>query len=336
MVKEGLLAEIGMTTAPVTTVGRRPVLLDIVPNHRFAVGVGLHRKRIAVNLVDLKLHQLDMTEIGLSNFRSPDQAVEWVCTQVKDMMAKHNLDMTKCVGVGVSSPGALDYKKGIILNPPNFPMFANYPIAQRLNALLYVSASLENNSVVLAITEYLQNSLENYSQILFITIREGIGTAILSHGQVMRGHAGFTGELGHSSVDINGIQCDCGNRGCLEQYVSLAALNQRFSFESYTKMVDDAYNGHEYALNIISFLAEYLGCAIANAANILDTDAIVLHGDYNYRPEMLLERISNIVHSRSMVGRTHPIAFHTSCLTDEGIDISNAVGVINNFFRMEN
>jgi len=335
MVKEGLLKENGVDETLAVTVGRRPILLGIVPDYRFAVGVGLHRKRIAVNLVNLELQQLDLAETCLASFRYPDQAVEWICSHIKSLVAKHELDWDKCVGIGVSSPGPLDYKNGIILNPPNFEMFANYPITERLTAQLGKPVSLENNSVVLAITDYLCNSLEPFSQVMFITAMEGIGTAILSRGKVMRGFAGFAGELGHSSVDINGIPCSCGNKGCLEQYVTLAALRQRFNFESYVKLVDDAYSGYGYALNIIAFVAEYLGCAIASASNILDLDAVVLHGDFNYRPEMLLDRIKKIVSDRSVICRTHPIAFHASCLGPESVDVANAVGVINSFFSQQ-
>ena len=335
MVKEGLLKENGVDETLAATVGRRPILLGIVPDYRYAVGVGLHRKRIAVNLVNLNLQQLDLVETGLACFRYPDQVVGWICSQIKSLVAKHELDWCKMLGIGVSSPGPLDYKNGIIFNPPNFELFANYPIAERLTAQLGKPVSLENNSVVLAITDYLSSSLESFSQVMFITIMEGIGTAILSRGKVMRGFGGFTGELGHSSVDINGIQCTCGNKGCLEQYVSLAALRQRFNFESYAKLVDDAYSGYGYALNIIAFIAEYLGCAIANAANILDLDAVVLHGDFNYRPEMLVDRIKKIVHSRSVICHTHPIAFHPSCLGPDGMDVANAVGVINSFFLQQ-
>ena len=333
MVQEGLLREIGVTQTT-SMVGRKPILLDIVPDYRFAAGVGLHRKRITVSIVNLKLEQIARAEISPSKFNSPDKATAWISTQIQQLMAANAIHWEKCVGIGISSPGPLDYQRGIILKPPDLKLFADYPIVESLRSQLRlkVPISLENNSVLLAITDYLRNSLENFSQIMFITIWEGIGTAILSHGEIMRGFAGYTGELGHSSVDINGLQCSCGNRGCLEQYVSSAALQQRFKFEDYEKLVDDAYNNVPHALNILSFMAEYLGCAIANAANILDLDAIVLHGEFNYRPALLLERIREVVQTRSIVSNSHPINFLTSRMPQDDIDVANAIGVINHFF----
>ena len=331
MMQKGLLQEIGVAGKP-SSVGRKPTLLDIVPDYRFAVGVGLHRKRIAVSLVNLKLEQIDKVGTDTSTFSYPDLAVEWICNQVQTLVDKHDLDWSKCTGIGVSSPGPLDYKTGVIFRPPDFELFTSYPIVKRLQSLLNGHVSLENNSVLLAATDYLWNSLSQYSQIMFISMWEGIGTAILSNGEIMRGYAGFMGELGHCSVDINGIQCTCGNRGCLEQYVSAAALRQRFSFSSYEKLVDDAYNGLPYALNILSFLSEYLGCAIVNAVNILDLDAVVIFGEFNYRPGLLFERIKNIVQTRSVVCHSHKVDILASCISLEDMDISNAVGVINDFF----
>jgi predicted NBD/HSP70 family sugar kinase len=261
-------------------------------------------------------------------------ATAWINRQIQQLMAQNSISWDKCVGIGISSPGPLDYQKGIILKPPNFKLFANYPIVESLRSQLKLNIPimLENNSVLLAITDYQRNSLENFSQIMFITIWEGIGTAILSHGEIMRGYAGFTGELGHSSIDYKGIQCSCGNQGCLEQYVSFAALQKRFKFKNYKKMVDRAYNNEPRALKILSFMANYLGCAIANAVNMLDLDAIVLHGEFNYRPVLLMELIMGVVHSRSVVCRSHLISFLVSGLNQDDIDIANAAGVINNFF----
>ena len=260
MVQEGLLREIGVTETK-SIVGRKPILLDIVPDYRFAIGVGLHRKRITVSIVNLKLEHIAKAEISPSEFNCPDKAIIWIKDQIQQLMTDNAIHWEKCVGIGISSPGPLDYQKGIILKPPDLELFSDYPIVESLKSQLNlkVPISLENNPVLLAITDYLRSSLENFSQIMFITIWEGIGTAILSHGEIMRGFAGYTGELGHSSVDINGIQCSCGNRGCLEQYVSFAALQQRFKFENYEKLVDDAYNNVPQALSIVSFMAEYLG-----------------------------------------------------------------------------
>lgn len=331
MIQEGLLQEIGVT-GNVSSVGRKPILLDIVPDYRYAVGVGLHRKRISINLVNLKLKQIDKIEIDTSAFSYPDLAVEWICSQTRMLVDKCGLDWANCIGIGVSSPGPLDYKKGVIFKPPNFELFSGYPIVKRLKAQLCEHVSLENNSVLLAATDYLWNSLEKYSQIMFLSIWEGIGAAILSNGKIMRGHAGFMGELGHCSVDINGIPCTCGNRGCLEQYVSVAALRQRFNFLSYEKLVDDAYNDLPYALNVLSFLSEYLGCAIVNAVNMLDLDAVVLFGEFSYRPGLLLKRIKDIVQTRSVVCHSHQIELLASSMSLDDMDVSNAVGIVNDFF----
>jgi predicted NBD/HSP70 family sugar kinase len=154
-------------------------LLDIVPDYRFAVGVGLHRKQMTIDLVNLKLERITKAEVPTSQFSDPDAAVDWICSKIRQMTDECLLDWEKCIGVGISSPGPLDYKKGVILTPPDFRLFSHYPIVERMKAKLGRPASLENNPVLSAVMEYQSSAMDKYSQIMFIIIKDGIGVEVL-------------------------------------------------------------------------------------------------------------------------------------------------------------
>jgi len=337
LINDGIIYEIGSDTGNYaeTKMGRRPILLDIDLRHRFVIGVNLHRKQVSVSLIDLKIQIIDTARASTTNLENTDEIMRWIVDNIHALMDKNELTLDKCIGIGCSSPGPVDYKKGIILESPNFTQFWNYPLADNLRRIFNIPVILENNSVLLANTEYRLNSLSHYSQLLFIIILNGVGSALISKGEIMRGSAGFAGEIGHMSVDINGIKCLCGNHGCLEQYLPLSALRARFGFEQFEQVVDDAYNKRPYAVEIMEYISRTLSCALINCINMLDLDAVVISGELNYRPELLYSMIQRRVHDNSVISKSHNVSIIPSAITPENVDIACASRIIDKFFNQE-
>lgn len=330
MIAQGLVVE---TTLGTSSKGRKPILLDIVPGYRYAAGVDLHRKRISAAITDLKTNFVGSVCAQTADFESPVQAIDWVCRQIVMLMRKNKLPMDRLIGVSVSSPGPLDYQKGIILDPPNFPLFTNTPVTALIRERLRLPVVLENNSVALAMREYFYGSMKNYRSSLFVIVSNGVGSCAIMDGQVYRGFAGFAGELGHISVDQNGPPCSCGNRGCLELYINKATLLAQHGFEDYEGMTNAAYRGDEEALAALEEGAHRLGAALINAVNLLDLDSIILFGELNYRPELLLEKIRRIVEGGSMVCRAHGVAIAASDFDERSYLAASTVPLLNQFFN---
>lgn len=331
-VREGLLQETGTAE---TALGRRPILLDITANHRFAVGAALHRRRLSVSLVDLKQQRIDAAEARTADFPSPDAVVDWIAATAETLMGKNGLKRAACIGAGISSPGPLDHEAGRILHPPDFPLFYDYPIVARLRERLGMPAVLDNNAVLLATTEYYRDPPVDYRQFLYLVVADGIGSSIVSDGQIVRGAAGFAGELGHTSVDVHGEPCPCGNRGCLEQYATLAALKRRFGFDRFDMVAADAAAGDPTANEIMNTLADYLACAITNAVNFLDLEAVILYGELNVQPDCLFDRLRERVQARSVVSRSHEVAVLASRLGDEDAKTASAAAILNAYYRRQ-
>lgn len=331
-IQEGLVQEVGIFDS---AAGRKPILLDICPTHRYAVGVNLHRKNVSVVLTDLKGQLIDVSACRTDRFSAPEETLRWIYDAAMAMIAGRGLEPSRCIGIGCSCPGPLDYQSGMVLTPPKFPLFHHFPLHDRLEALFHLPVVVENNAVLLANMEYYLDPVKQFRQSLFVVIMDGIGSAILSNGQIVRGSAGFAGELGHTSVDLHGPLCPCGNHGCLEQYVSLAALQQRFGFDSYEKVVDDAYSGKHYAQDILEFLAEYLASGIVNCINFLDIDAVILYGELNYRHEHLFARLNYYIQERSVVCRSHPIVLLPSRLNQNQAYCASVSRLLDAYFDLQ-
>lgn len=331
LIAQGIVCETGTTS--VSARGRRPVILDIVGNYRFAAAVLLHRSKISIGITDLKCTVIDSITHNTAEFKTADEIINTVCDNLQMLIDRNKLPAEKIIGIGVGAPGPLDYRAGVILDPPNFEIMHNLPVAHLLEQRFGFPVFLENNAVLLGLTEYYYGCMNKYNHAMFVVVSHGIGSAVIENGAVFRGKNGFAGELGHISVNIDGQRCSCGNVGCLELYASLEALEKHFGFDSYKEITDRAYAGDTDALNILKYEANYLAAGIINAVNLFDLDAIVIHGEVNYRPEILLNEIQRLVNNRSFITKAHKVEIIPSTLRHDADLYSCSAVVLNNFFN---
>jgi glucokinase len=128
-------------------------------------------------------------------------------------------------GIGISSPGPVDPRTGVIVEPPNLgPQFRDVPIAAELSAAEGLPAFLDRDTNVAALGEHAFGAAKGVDDFLYITVSTGIGGAIVAGGKLFHGPDGYAGELGHVVVDMNGPRCGCGGIGHVESIAAGVAL----------------------------------------------------------------------------------------------------------------
>ena len=331
LISEGRLIEIGTDES---LKGRKPILLDIVSDYRFAAGVILHRKEIRTCLTDLKCEVLASNSCPISNFKCAEEILDYAAKSLKALIKKCGFNADKCIGVGISSPGPLDRENGIILSPPSLEILHNTQVVKGVSERLNINnVVLENNAVLLAMRENVLQNEENMRNFMSVIVSNGIGSAIVTDGEIYRGAGGFSGELGHISVVTNGMPCDCGNKGCLEKYASLDAVKKKFSFPHYHALVDNAYEGDEFSLSVLQYIANYLGSGLVTAINLFDLDAVILHGDYSYRPKIINYMLKKYIDENSFVAKAHNVSVIDTSDRREKEDGNSTAAVIEQYFN---
>ncbi len=328
LICEGLLKEIGTDDS---SVGRKPILLDIVADYRFAAGIILHRRDIKVCLTDLKGEVLCSTVCPIENFGSAKEILDYTANTVEELIKTHKLNRKECIGIGISCPGPIDSSDGIILSPPHLDLLHNVRAADEIKRRTGMNVVLENNAVLLAMRENVLRG-HNLKNFMSVIVWHGIGSAVVTDGEIYRGALGFSGELGHISVVAGGLKCPCGNSGCLERYVSLSALKERFGFSDYREIADSAAKGDEDAVNVLRYISEYLGSGLVTAVNLFDLDAIILHGDYSYNPAILKEMLKNYINENSVVAATHGVDVIMPCDRSERAEGNSTAAILKQYF----
>lgn len=217
------------------------------------------------------------------------------------------------VGVGVGLPGLVT-ADGVVRASPNLRGARDTPVGPDLRARLKIPVRVENDATMAAYGEWMAGAARGARDAVIVTLGTGIGGGLVMGGVLQRGANGFAGEIGHMIVDVGGIECPCGRRGCWERYASGTALAASAGARSGEEVVDAARHGDPVAQGHVSSFAEWVAVGLANLTNLCDPEVIVLGGGVMEAHDVLFDdvrrRFSEALYSPSL--RRHPRLEHAA------------------------
>jgi len=209
-------------------------------------------------------------------------------------------------GIGAGVPGLIDCD-GLIHSSVNMVPLEGLNFASHIAELSGIPVVCANDANVFALGEQRFGAGRGYSSCVVLTIGTGLGSGLLLDGRLWTGRGGFAAEFGHITVDPDGISCPCGNRGCLEQYVSAGAL-VRFAREAMSgKDTDEltaekvavlARQGDAAALSAFDQLGFWLGIALASLTNTLNIQAVIVGGGVSASFDLMLPSLRRNIQQR--------------------------------------
>jgi predicted NBD/HSP70 family sugar kinase len=272
-----------------STGGRTPVLLDINPTSRFAIGVQLGSESntyVVVNLIGAIVGRIRTTGVGSFD---PATMVDAMARQIDDMLALLGIDKGRTLGVGIVAPGPLDLARGVILAPPHLTAWNNVPIRAMLSPAVGLPVLLDNDATAAAIGDFWSGELGASVSHATVYMGAGIGSGVLIDGTIFRGASSNTGELSELIVAAKGDQTEelesvADPRAVLQRALQRSGSQQGFQllgvdeFEDFKSIARAAVHGDEEALELITDSAQHLATAIVGLANLFDLDSVSLAG----------------------------------------------------------
>ncbi|MGM9785823.1 MAG: ROK family protein [Candidatus Cryptobacteroides sp.] len=276
----------------------------------YVVGIDVGGQTTKLGVVDARGTVLAQTVIRTDTHAEVDLYISEVAEAVKKIIADANAE-GQVRGIGVGAPNG-NYYTGTIENAPNLPWGrTTVEFAKLLSeAVGGLPVALTNDANAAAVGEMTYGAARGMKNFIMITLGTGVGSGIVINGEVVYGHDGFAGELGHTAaVRNNGRTCNCGKTGCLEAYCSatgvartarewlelsdepsvLRSLDTIASKDVY----DAAKDGDKLALKIFEFTGKILGRSFADFVAFSAPEAIVLFGGLARAKEFLREPIEN-------------------------------------------
>jgi len=284
--------------------GRPPLALRLQPESRYAFGVHIGVRRIRVALMDLQANIHEHIEFPISAARSAQQCIAETAGVIADIYQRASESRRRgtgekipnIVGVGVGASGLVQSEMGVNVLAPNLgweklPLrdMLTVELQARLNGHEPLPVTVDNNVRCMALAESLYGVGRNVRALGYVYARVGVGAGLVVDGEIYRGADYGAGEIGHwVMTPRGGALCMCGNRGCLETYISERVLLEMAEqihpelthgrSDPLKVIFDAARDGHLGLIELLEDRAYYVGIALANLVNVMNPQLIMLGG----------------------------------------------------------
>ncbi len=261
----------------------------------YVVGIDIGGTNTVFGIVDARGTIISSGSVKTQAYTTIEEYVDEVCKNLLPLIIEQG-GVEKIKGIGIGAPNG-NYYSGTIEFAPNLPWKGIIPLAALFEERLGIPTALTNDANAAAVGEMTYGAARGMKDFIMITLGTGVGSGIVINGQVVYGHDGFAGELGHVIMRRSGGRlCGCGRKGCLETYCSatgvartarelLAARTDKSALrevpaENITSkdVYDAAVKGDVLAQEIFEFTGNILGEALADFIAFSSPEAIVLFG----------------------------------------------------------
>ncbi|MGN0258056.1 MAG: ROK family protein [Bacteroides sp.] len=277
----------------------------------FVVGIDIGGTNTVFGIVDARGTIVASSSIKTGAYAQVEEYVDEVCKNLLPLIVA-NGGVDKVKGIGIGAPNG-NFYSGTIEFAPNLPWKGVIPLAAMFEERLGIPTALTNDANAAAIGEMTYGAARGMKDFIMITLGTGVGSGIVINGQLVYGHDGFAGELGHVIVRRDGRMCGCGRKGCLETYCSATgvtrsarefltsstepSLLRSIPAENITSkdVYDAAVKGDKLALDIFEFTGQVLGEALADFIAFSSPEAIVLFGGLAKSGEYIFKPIQKAI-----------------------------------------
>lgn len=256
------------------------------------------------------------------------------------------------LGIGVGAANG-NYYHGTIEHATNLPWKGIIPLAEMVKKEFDVPCIVTNDANAAAVGEMVFGAAKGMKDFIVITLGTGLGSGIVSNGQLVNGKHGIAGEVGHTSVNPAGRYCNCGKRGCLETYVSATGIKRtvyklladhledsvlrEISFENLdTKMITDAaQKGDVVAKAAFEYSGRILGMKLAETAVHTDPEAIFLFGGLSLAGDLIFKPTIHHMEANLMPVFRGKIEILPSGLQNQAASILGASSLVWNYLELQ-
>lgn len=318
LMDEGCIRESGLVETS-GRVGRKKVYIELDPSYRYAVGVNIEGKTMTIGIGNLKSEVLTFVTESIKNF-SPDQVLNLCAESVDHLLKKLKINKDKVIGMGVGIVGKVDTKNGVSKHAYGI-WDSPVEIAVMLEGQLGFPVVVENNVRALALAEMALTQHRKVSNMVFLKLGPGIGSAVILDKEIYKGANNDSGEIGHMMTNLEGKKCQCGLVGCLETVASVQCILEEIkegynghNYKVLMALVEGDYNklkerhlieayvlGDQDVIVMVNKLIRYLTVGVINSIKFYDPHKLVLYSEMFNHP-LLYKRLMEEIGSHDIEG----------------------------------
>ena len=293
LIRAGLLREVARASREYGR-GRPRVALEIVPQAGYVVGIKLGGDQHTAVLCDLAGNRVSAVSTAApACARTVDTLLDEVESLLIGVLVQANMTRDKLVGVGIGMAGIVDHTQGLVHWSPLLDA-DEQAFGAAFTARFDLPVVLENDANMLALSELWFGAGRDMTDFAVVTIESGVGMGLVLDNQLFRGSFGMGLELGHTKVQMDGALCRCGQRGCLEAYISDYALLREARTTlplpaagstargpvAMDVLLREAQADNPAARAIFERAGRFLALGLSNVVQLIDPALIILSGKH--------------------------------------------------------
>jgi predicted NBD/HSP70 family sugar kinase len=242
-------------------------------------------------------------EVELTEHKNAEEVCGVLIDLTERAIQQSGIEKERILGIGIGAPGRINMEKGEIINYSRIRGFKNFPLGDRISKYFGLEVFVANNAGVIAMNAYRRGLAKESHALMTYLIRYGIGGAFITNGQIFSPLGTSAFEMGHTTVEIDGRECYCGSKGCLEAYISeqaiLEAVKEQFGYESLGEVnqalsADSAENNEE----LHQYIKKYVHVFAVSARDtfrVLSPDGFLIITRYGNISEILAEAVQELL-----------------------------------------
>lgn len=278
------------------------------------IGVDLGGTNIAAGLVNEECKIFSKGSLPTLREREYPEIIKDIASLILNLVEKEGMKIEDFQNIGIGSPGVPDCKTGEIVYATNL-RFRNVPLREELKKYINLPIYVNNDANIAAYAESINGAAKGASIAVAVTIGTGIGSGLIVDGKIYSGFNSAASELGHMSINFNGIKCGCGRKGCWETYASATACirqTKKAARENPDSLInklvegeleritaktafDAARQGDKTGLMVVEKYIRYIGEGLANIVNIFQPEVILIGGGVCKEGEFLLSPLRKYI-----------------------------------------
>ncbi|MBS4197409.1 ROK family transcriptional regulator [Lederbergia citri] len=330
--------------------GRKPILVQLNPDVCFLIGVAIDASKITIAELNLnakvkrkEVHTLKDTEdLDLSN-----ELIEMI-----NVFFKKCKNLNDCLGISITIQGIVNSEQGMVAYNPKLKI-NNLPLKSAIEAAFKIPTYIDNDTNGSLLAEKGFGNYQQSKNLIYVTIGDGVGASILVNDSIFRGFHGGAGEFGHTTINYKGAPCNCGNVGCLENYVSWRAIYSRIVSEinagKESLLVEEVkgdlskitpelfrktiYSGDALANSILEDVSFYLGIGLVNLIHLFNPERIILGGELAFENPLLIQKVNEHIYSYALKTHTHNVKVFPSSFGNDSEVVGSASLLLHELFH---
>lgn len=273
----------------------------------YYVGIDLGGTELKIGIIDQNGTILIKDAYKMPIATHGYEVVEFVGNSMQKLIEKSQFPIANFKGIGIGAPGLLNPETGQLLNVVNIPHLNGVFLAPDLEKRFSLPTWLDNDVNAMALGEMFYGAGKGYKDCIAMTLGTGVGGGLIFDGKLYRGACFTAGEIGHLSINSEGLLCPCGNYGCLERYIGRDGIVSRFNYylskeipstiHQFTEnneitpkaIAKAAESGDALSKEVMTETGKYLGIALVTLTNVLNPEIFIIGGGIANAGDLILE-----------------------------------------------